>query len=156
MDDATFETTVFHTGDSITLAVTGELDLLTGEQLRLSASACLAKEIRQLVVDLRHVTFCDCAGVNALLSARRQALAMGVDFVLAEVTAPRVARVLRLTGTGILFDLDLRKPWKHPGKLLAAAQGGFMSMRRPLLTSAIDVMGSETGEPPRHVYCVDL
>ncbi|MET8957794.1 STAS domain-containing protein [Streptomyces sp. NPDC004393] len=108
MDDATFKTTVFHTGDSITLAVTGELDLLTAEELRQSVSRCLAKKIRRLVMDLRQVTFCDCSGVNALLWTRRQARATGVDFVLTGVTAPRVAQVLRLTGTSVLFDLDLR------------------------------------------------
>ncbi|MGW4517726.1 STAS domain-containing protein [Streptomyces sp. NPDC004393] len=116
MDDATFKTTVFHTGDSITLAVTGELDLLTGDQLRQTVSECLAKKIRQLVMDLRQVTFCDCGGLNALLWTRRQALTAGVDFVLTGVTTPRVDRVLRLTGTSDLFDLDLRSRRRISGR----------------------------------------
>lgn len=75
-------------------------------------------------MDLREVTFRERTG-DALLWTRRQALATGVDFVLTGVTTPRVAQVLRLTGTSSLSDLGLRSCRGSPG---AAGHGGTIAV----------------------------
>ncbi|MFF4433887.1 STAS domain-containing protein [Streptomyces sp. NPDC001513] len=42
-----------------------------------------------LEVDFTHVTFCDCAGLTALLRARAAARQAGAAFALVHVDAPR-------------------------------------------------------------------
>ena len=47
----------------ITLA--GEIDLESAPLVRVSLERCLRDGIRAIDVDLTHVTFCDCSGLNA-------------------------------------------------------------------------------------------
>jgi anti-sigma B factor antagonist len=56
-----------------------------------------------LIVDMSTVTFCDCAGVGALVRAFRQARARGIEMRMAG-HGPPVTRVLSLTGTDRLID----------------------------------------------------
>ncbi|MEW2179380.1 STAS domain-containing protein [Streptomyces sp. NPDC005406] len=80
----------------------GELDLQTGPAVREAVRACLAKEATTLCLDLTDVSFCDCAGLTALLRARAAVLGTGVDFVV-EGVGVQLARLLRLIGAEGMF-----------------------------------------------------
>lgn len=75
----------------------GELDLLTAPAVdRLLQEATDSHPGCDLLVDLREVTFADCAGVGPLAKAAGRARERG-GTVTAMVTAPRVLRLLTLT-----------------------------------------------------------
>lgn len=60
----------------------------------------------RVTVDLAAVTFCDCAGLNALLRARLEAMESGADGVRRfriHGMSGQVARLLDLTGTRRYF-----------------------------------------------------
>ncbi|MGP4003007.1 STAS domain-containing protein [Streptomyces sp. 8N706] len=89
-----------------TVAVRGELDLVTGDRLL----SCLFKAVDEhtsVIVDLSGVTFLDCAGLRPLNDARRRAARMGRQLHLQGV--PRtVTRVLRATGLESAFSIAPR------------------------------------------------
>ncbi|WTW91882.1 STAS domain-containing protein [Streptomycetaceae bacterium NBC_01309] len=65
-------------------------------------------EHRQVGVDLSVVTFCDCAGLSALLGATRIARSHGTDLHLQAVPA-RLAKLLRVSHTRGAFVIDDRQ-----------------------------------------------
>ncbi|CAK7284797.1 STAS domain-containing protein [Streptomyces misionensis] len=76
--------------------VSGEMDYMTGPSLR-GRFDLLVTEGGRCIVDLSDVSFCDSAGLNVLLGARRVAEARGAVLVLACVPAP-LRRILEMTG----------------------------------------------------------
>src|SRR4051794_34082391 len=86
-------------GTTTTMRLAGELDVTCGPVLGtlLSGVAPLAGE---LVFDLSDVTFIDCAGVTALLTACRQAEARGGTLTLQHVP-PLILRVIQLAGASL-------------------------------------------------------
>ncbi|MFE5190960.1 STAS domain-containing protein [Streptomyces sp. NPDC056628] len=89
-------------GDRTKVVVRGELDLDTGHRFDRILREALHRSVRGVDVDLRGVTFCDCAALNILLAARRQALADGKTVALLG-GSPMVDRLLALTSTRDLF-----------------------------------------------------
>ncbi|MEV7401928.1 STAS domain-containing protein [Streptomyces sp. NPDC091267] len=88
------------------VALAGELDLDTAPRVREAVTACLAKQPTSLHLDLADVTFCDCAGLSALLMARSTVLRAGVGLVV-EGVGTQLARLLFLIGAeGILTGRD--------------------------------------------------
>ncbi|MEU1369913.1 STAS domain-containing protein [Streptomyces sp. NPDC005803] len=81
----------------VRVILVGELDLDSGFVVQEAVTACLAKEPPRLCLDLAGVSFCDCAGLSALLRARIAVLRAGVDLVV-EGVGPQLARLLRLIG----------------------------------------------------------
>jgi anti-anti-sigma factor len=75
----------------VVVALRGELDARDASWLARALSAAAASGSR-IIVDLAGLTFMDCSGVRALVTARMQARQAGGDLLLAE---PRGA-VLRL------------------------------------------------------------
>ncbi|WP_255528074.1 STAS domain-containing protein [Streptacidiphilus sp. P02-A3a] len=53
------------------LRVAGEIDLVTGGQIRTELHRLVAEGRRQVVLDLGAVRFCDSSGVGVLIGARR-------------------------------------------------------------------------------------
>ncbi|MFI7386301.1 STAS domain-containing protein [Streptomyces sp. NPDC049813] len=84
------------------VSVEGELDAITGPYVLRSALACLAEGPTGVCLDLAGVSFCDCAGLNALLAARLSVLADGRDFAV-EGIGPRLERLLFLIGAEGIF-----------------------------------------------------
>lgn len=78
------------------VSVLGEVDLASVGGLR----AALECEQPRLVVDLRHVTFMDLSGLGCLIEA------VGKHKVVALVTSPMVDRLLELTATSQLFEIN--------------------------------------------------
>ncbi|MCB5179025.1 STAS domain-containing protein [Streptomyces antimicrobicus] len=84
----------------------GEMDVTRSQDFREVLLAALSADGpgREVVVDLQHLSFCDSAGLNALLDARARAEATGQRLSLA---APRgqFTRLLEITGTAHLFPI---------------------------------------------------
>lgn len=58
---------------------------------------------RIVVADLSQTTFCDSAGITALATARRKAVAHGAVFALV-CSSPQVLRILELTGLDQMLE----------------------------------------------------
>lgn len=95
------------------MGVFGELDTFTGGELVTVVRHCLEQQPVRLVVDLSAVSFCDGAGVRALITMRELAVRAGTQFVLTGLRAPTVIQVLEITGCDVLFGLRHR-PAVHP------------------------------------------
>ncbi|MFG2487643.1 MULTISPECIES: STAS domain-containing protein [Streptomyces] len=87
---------------TVEVVVSGEIDFENAAVLREVLLAALVSHRTALLVDLERVTFCDCAGLNALLAARHAALRAGRSL---RITAAgrRVQRLLDITATRSLF-----------------------------------------------------
>ncbi|MFC1433699.1 STAS domain-containing protein [Streptacidiphilus sp. N1-3] len=77
----------------------GELDHYSAGPLRAAISSILAgdRRLRRIELDAALLSFCDAAGLDALLGAQRQAAARGVTLRLVRTSAP-LRRLLKLTG----------------------------------------------------------
>ncbi|MFB1044140.1 STAS domain-containing protein [Streptomyces chrestomyceticus] len=95
MADPSVETTI--SGRSLVARVSGEMDYLTYPVFRERFNELIGRGERFIVLDLSGVSFCDSAGLNALLGARRQAETVGAVLVLACVPDP-LRRILEMTG----------------------------------------------------------
>ncbi|MDX2678317.1 anti-sigma factor antagonist [Streptomyces soliscabiei] len=90
-------------GDRVVVAVRGELDLESAEQLEHALRAALGAAVGGVDLELGGVAFCDCSALNVLLGLRDQGLKQGKTVALRTV-GPAVERLLTLTGTRPLFD----------------------------------------------------
>ncbi|WP_369386792.1 STAS domain-containing protein [Streptomyces sp. CG1] len=103
-----------HVTDGTTVvSLHGEIDLLTAPILSERLDALTACHRPDLVLDLRPVTFIDCAGLGVLCRARNRTLARRGRLRL--VTESSVFRVLRVAGLGDVFELHPRLPEPEPG-----------------------------------------
>jgi anti-anti-sigma factor len=85
-------------GTRLTIAVAGELDSATCQQLLDDFERLLAGAVaRQLTVDLRRVSFMDSAGIRALIMIQRDASEAGLAIVVLPPPSP-VMELLQLTG----------------------------------------------------------
>jgi anti-anti-sigma factor len=81
----------------------GELDLSTAEQLERSLDEVLRAGTAELVLDLRHLHFCDAAGLHVFLRVRRRAHRHGTRLWLERPTRT-VRRVLDISELSWLVD----------------------------------------------------
>ncbi|MEU6300086.1 STAS domain-containing protein [Streptomyces erythrochromogenes] len=97
--------------DPYVVRVTGDMDLDHAGELRQTLAAALAQapEGAEIIVDLRNSSFCDSAGLNTLLDARRQAARTGHVLRLA-APSHQLLRLLELTGSSGSFPLDATVP----------------------------------------------
>jgi anti-anti-sigma factor len=82
---------------TIRLDVTGEIDMSTAGNLSRAITEALDTGPDDLVIDLAGATFCDCAGVTALINGREDARARQVGYRLHNVHGNPL-RVLRALG----------------------------------------------------------
>jgi len=80
-----------------------EIDLTIADNAREALLSVLNKGAAGLVVDMTATTFCDSAGITALVRASRRAEATGATMRVA-VSAPPVLRVFSLVGIDRLID----------------------------------------------------
>ncbi|MEV6316953.1 STAS domain-containing protein [Streptomyces sp. NPDC051776] len=97
-----FEVCTETTGQAAVVMVNGELDIATAPQLRLALAQCLKVPLGSLTVDFSGVAFCDCAGLNVLIGARKSAAEAGVRFQVSGVSR-QVLKLMRDTGTDQQF-----------------------------------------------------
>ncbi|MEU2159264.1 STAS domain-containing protein [Streptomyces sp. NPDC019396] len=84
-------------GMCLTVRIGGEMDWQTAPFFRNRLVDEIARGLRFVVLDLSAVSFCDSAGLNVLLGARRQTERAGSVLVLACVP-PNMHRLLNMTG----------------------------------------------------------
>jgi anti-sigma B factor antagonist len=100
----------------VTLPV--EVDVTNADMVREDLLAVLNHGAVLLVADLSKTTFCDSAGVSALVRTFRRAAASASGMRLV-VSTPAVARVLTITGVDRLLDIfpsvaaSLAGPYDH-------------------------------------------
>lgn len=86
-----------HAGRCLVASFSGDMDYATGPVFRTELLNLLDSGDRCIVLDLAGVPFCDSAGLNALLAARRYAQEIGTILVLARVQV-QLRQLLRITG----------------------------------------------------------
>lgn len=107
----TDETNPFET-DPFTLAVRGEIDIATSEELYHRLVQLGGREAGRVVLDLSRVTFMDCAGLRALIAFDNRLRASGGEIAVAAVSF-RLSR---------FFEILRRHP--DPPRFLARAGPG--------------------------------
>jgi anti-sigma B factor antagonist len=91
-------------GQTAVVGLPGEIDMTIADGARQALLSVLDQGARGLVVDMTATTFCDSAGITALVRATRRATANGATMRLA-ATAQPVLRVLSLVGIDRLIDV---------------------------------------------------
>lgn len=93
-------------GSTVTLAVTGEVDVSNASELRTQADVVLADGFTgELVVDLSGVPYIDSTGIGVLVGAAHRAQEAGASLAVAN-PQKNVERVLGLLG--VSADLNIR------------------------------------------------
>jgi anti-sigma B factor antagonist len=107
------------------VAVSGELDIVSGPRLRDALDEVMAGSPGRLVIDLTDVSFLDSSGLGVLVAARKKVRAWSGDVVLVR-PVPIVARVLEVTGLSAAFPayesvpLAVAAPAAQPARDLGA------------------------------------
>ena len=104
MTDEDMTLTLLRDGGSVTVVVSGEIDLMTVARLSDTLSSEMTKAPAVLIVDLEGVGFLASMGITALALADREAGEKGVDFRV--VASGRcILRPLQITGMTDLLDV---------------------------------------------------
>jgi len=90
----------------VVLAVSGELDVLTGPQLDGRLAALSSGGLCRVVLDAAELTFCDASGITVLIRARNRVVEEQGWIRLVRVRSPlrRVLAIVGLTGVLPVFD----------------------------------------------------
>ena len=91
-------------GEAAVITLPEEIDISNSEQVREELLSLLNRGPAVLIVDMAETTFCDSAGVNALVRAHRRATASDAEIRLV-VTSRGVERVLAITGVDRLIRI---------------------------------------------------
>ena len=95
-----FQAVTRHQGESLDVALVGELDMTAALRLETAFEDLLAADdIHRLVFDLADLTFIDSAGLGALLAIRDRTQGLGIEMVLTNLSDP-ARRILELSGMG--------------------------------------------------------
>ena len=81
-----------------------EVDIANAEQVRQDLLGVVGQDASVVIADMSGTTFCDSAGVTALVHAVRNAIASGTGLRVA-ASAPAVTRVLAITGVDRLIEI---------------------------------------------------
>jgi len=101
----TFAVTMTTDGAAATLAVDGELDLATVEELDAALAVAEGNGTTTLCLDLAKVHFMDSTGLRCLLRARRRAEENGHLLTLTNLPSG-VERLFEVTGAGRIFEIS--------------------------------------------------
>ena len=95
-----FQAVARHEGQSLEVALIGELDMTAALKFESAFEDLLvADDIRRLVFDLADLAFIDSAGLGALLAIRDRTQGLSIEMVLTNPSDP-ARRILELTGMG--------------------------------------------------------
>ncbi|MFF4534619.1 STAS domain-containing protein [Streptomyces aureus] len=89
-------------GKRVLITLAGEIDLESAPLVSTALARCLSDGIRAIDIDLTHVTFCDCTGLNVFLHAAQQTTEAGGTLRLHH-PPPVLGLILDLTGSGFLL-----------------------------------------------------
>jgi anti-sigma B factor antagonist len=96
--------TVLWVGQVAVVSLPAEIDISNADQVREDLLSTVNRGAALLVADMSATTFCDSAGVNALVRAFKRATASASGMRLV-VSAPAVQRILAITGVDHLIDM---------------------------------------------------
>jgi anti-sigma B factor antagonist len=91
-----FDVHLMHHDRCTLVRVQGEIDVVSRPRFEHAMFEVIDTR-SPMIVDMRHVTFCDSTGLNAIVAANRRAAERGVPIALIALP-PRVRRVFRITG----------------------------------------------------------
>ncbi|WP_336206553.1 STAS domain-containing protein [Nonomuraea sp. LPB2021202275-12-8] len=92
--------------DTVTVSVSGELDIATTELLRAHLFDALERA-GEVVLEVSGLSFIDAAGLGTLVAIRSRARLLRTRLLLAG-TPPPMARLLRITGLDVHFPTMTR------------------------------------------------
>jgi anti-sigma B factor antagonist len=90
--------------DATTIAISGELDLASVDQLRDAIRAAEESSRRSIVLDLSELSFMDSTGLSALLGARKRASENNHQLRFLPSRHDQVQQVLSITETNELIS----------------------------------------------------
>jgi anti-anti-sigma factor len=93
-----------HAQQPAAVTLPSEIDLTNASEVHDALTRARESGTAVVVADATETTFCDCAGVRALIRAHRRATAAGTDLRVAAATSPAVRRILELTGADQVLD----------------------------------------------------
>jgi anti-anti-sigma factor len=99
---STEDHTVRWVGQRAVIAMPAEIDVTNADQARQALLSAASLGAAVLVIDMSGTTFCDSAGVGALIAAHHQATPAGTQLRL---VAPGVLRILTVAGADQLLPL---------------------------------------------------
>jgi len=91
-------------GQQAVVGMPDEVDMANGAAIQEGLLAALAQRPAVLVVDMTRTTFCDSAGVRAIMLTHRQAAAAGCQLRLV-IGSLAVTRVFTIIGAGQLVPI---------------------------------------------------
>lgn len=79
------------------VSVSGEVDVSCADELRTKLQDALSDNIKQLIIDIEHMSYIDSTGIGVLVGAAHQAITCGVS---TQVVHPQrnVLRILSMLG----------------------------------------------------------
>jgi len=80
------------------IALPGEIDITNARDVHDALARAVDGGATVVIANAIRTTYCDCAGVRALIGAHRRAAAAGTALRVAAVTGHPVRRILELTG----------------------------------------------------------
>lgn len=113
----TLSVSIRTTGHRMTVSLAGEFDIASAPMVKATLHGLELKPVRQLVVDLRRVTFIDSVAVRVLRATDRYAREQGLDVRI--VPGDAVARMLRI----LRPDVKRRQRKAHRPVISAEARG---------------------------------
>jgi anti-sigma B factor antagonist len=93
------------TGRAVTLALSGELDLLSSPILERAFESVYESDAELILIDLRRLEFMDSTGLHRLVAAQHRATQSGRRFGVVRGAAEQVQRLFDLTGVADLLTL---------------------------------------------------
>ncbi len=91
-------------GEAAVITLPEEIDISNSDQVRDELLSLLNRGPAVMIVDMAETTFCDSAGVNALVRAHKRASANGAEIRLI-VASVGVQRILAITGVDRLISV---------------------------------------------------
>jgi anti-sigma B factor antagonist len=89
-------------GPHAVVTVPAEIDVTNADEIGQALLAAASRAATVLIIDMSGTTFCDSAGVAAIIAAHKQATVTGTQLRL---VATAVLRILTLTGAGQLIPI---------------------------------------------------
>jgi anti-anti-sigma factor len=134
-----------HERHSVVVTLPSEIDLTNASEVQDALARALESGTAVVVADAAETTFCDCAGVRALMCAHRRATAAGTELRVASPTSPEVRRILGLTGAGEVLDTypTLTAARDGPGRATGARSRPAEALASPTLRD--HAVGADSG-----------
>jgi anti-sigma B factor antagonist len=98
-------TSLDRVADTVTVALHGEVDVATVDQVRVALTDAIAAQPRTIVVDLSDLSFIDSTGLGALIFGFQRCRDAGIAFRLARPSRG-VRQILVLSGLLEVVDLQ--------------------------------------------------